>query len=185
MAGPTEVAPNDSPPDRQAFWRWVSQVARPYIGWTLLVLGAVAIFLGWYGVSGQSLTAKQLPYLASGGLTGIGLIVIAAMFLVTDDFRRQVGRLGQLERKIDELYSLLVVDPPVATPDVAEQPLESPAPIADTAVVALATGSSYHRPSCSLVAGKANAVKVDAGAIKARSLKPCQVCDPAPPTKRR
>jgi hypothetical protein len=176
--GGADVAqPNESAPDRRGLWRWVAQSARPYIGWVLVALGALALFLGWYGVSGQSLTAKQLPYLVSGGLAGIGLIVIAAVFLITDDFRRQVGRLGNLEHKIDDLYALLVIEPApgddlktVAVPETASSDL-----------VALPTGSSYHRPDCTLVAGKPSAVAVDAAAIMARKLRPCRVCDPAAP----
>jgi hypothetical protein len=173
-------------PDRRVFWRWVANSARPYIGWGLAGLGAVSLFLGWYGVSGQSLTAKQLPYLVSGGLSGIGLIVIAAVFLATDDVRRQMGRLAEIERKVDDLYSLLVVDAtPAATPASATtEGASNPAP-RSTSLVALPTGSSYHRATCALAAGKANAAAVDARAIKARSLRPCRICEPVPPGKSR
>jgi hypothetical protein len=176
-----------SPPDRGVFWRWVAESARPYVGWTLAGLGALALFLGWYGVSGQSLTAKQLPYLVSGGLTGIGLIVIAAVFLATDDVRRQLGRLNEIERKVDDLYSLLVVD--AAPPTAATEPTSTSTSTSTTTtaagLVALPTGTSFHRPTCALVVGKANTVRVDGRAIKARSLRPCRVCDPSPPGKSR
>ena len=164
-------------PDRRVLWRWVAESARPFVGWGLAALGGLALFLGWYGVSGQSLTAKQLPYLVSGGLTGIGLVVIAAVFLASDDLRRQLGRLDDLERKVDDLYTLLVIDAPTTTTD-------SPAAAPKVAgLVALPTGSSYHRPTCALVVGKANAATVDARAIKSRSLRPCRVCEPSPPGK--
>jgi hypothetical protein len=156
--------------DQRAFWRWLLRAARPFIGWVLAGLGALALFLGWYGVSGQSLTAKQLPYLVSGGLTGIGLVVIAAVFLATDDVRRQLGRLDEIERKVDDLYALLVAAP--ATEPAATTTTDG--------YVALPTGTSYHRPTCALVAGKANAVAVDDTAISSRGLKPCRVCDPPP-----
>jgi hypothetical protein len=165
-----------APPDRRLFWRWVGESARPYVGWILVVLGAVAIFLGWWGVSGQSLTAKQLPYLVSGGLTGIALVVIGAVFLATDHLRRQVGRLDGIERKVDDLYALLVLEPPAATPAV-----EDIAPVVDaTGFVALPMGSTFHRPTCPLVAGKPDVIAVDAAAIAADHLEPCPVCDPSP-----
>jgi hypothetical protein len=188
--------PSESLPDRRPFWQWVGQEVRPYVGWTLIALGVLALFLGWYGVSGQSLTSKQLPYLVSGGLTGIGLIVVAAVFLITDDFRRQVGRLHSLQAKVDDLYSLLIVDPPPDAPPDADADADAaiaaiPAAAASgvrpaTAVqsserVALANGSSFHRPDCTLVADKTNVGAVDKAAIKARTLSACRLCDPAPP----
>src|SRR5581483_9784642 len=95
------------PPDRGDVWRWAQRSRRSLVGWGLVALAAVVSLLAWYGVSGQSITAKQIPYAVSGGLAGIVLVVIAAVFLVSDDRRRQFGRLDEIERKVDDLYSLL------------------------------------------------------------------------------
>jgi hypothetical protein len=154
---------------QRGFWPWLRGEARPYLGWLLVVLGAVAIFFCWYGVSGQTLTAKQLPYFASDGLIGIGLLVIAAALIVTGDRGGAQARLGEIERKVDDLYSLLVLD--TGSDDAA------PATDQTEGFVALPTGTSYHRPGCALVAGKP-AVAVDAATIAARSLTPCRVCQP-------
>jgi hypothetical protein len=171
-------------PDRRVFWRWVATSTRPLVGWVLAALGALALFLGWYGVSGESLTAKQLPYLVSGGLTGIGLIIIAAVFLATDDIRRQMSRLDEMARKVDDLYSLLVLDAASAT-EVDPAGPKARAPRTRPKLVALPTGSSYHRPDCALVNGKAKVTAVDTRAIASRSLRPCRVCDPPAPGKSR
>jgi predicted membrane metal-binding protein len=85
-------------PHRREFWVWVWSSIRPVFGWILAALGALALFLGWYGVSGEALTAKQLPYLVSGGLTGIALVIIAGVVLATEDIRRQLSRVDDLER---------------------------------------------------------------------------------------
>jgi hypothetical protein len=166
-----------APADRRMFWRWALDNARPYLGWGLVVLGAVAIFLGWYGVSGQAITAKQLPYLISGGATGIALVLIGGVFLATDNLRRHLGRLDGVERKVDELYALLVAEPaPPATT------AESMVPVAATAgLVALPGATTFHRASCRLVAGKPDVATVDAAQIATRSLQPCPVCDPDVP----
>jgi hypothetical protein len=169
-----------APPDRRLFWRWVGESARPYVGWVLVALGAIAIFFGWYGVSGQSLTAKQLPYLVSGGLSGIALVVIGAVFLAADHLRRQVGRLDGIERKVDDLYALLVLEP---TP-VAVGADEVATDLGTAGFVALPTGSTYHRPTCALVAGKPDVRTVDAAAIASDHLEPCPVCDPGPASPR-
>ena len=169
-------------PDRRLFWRWVWSAVRPVLGWVLAALGALALLLGWYGVSGQALTAKQLPYLVSGGLTGIGLLVIAAVFLATEDVRRQLDRLGEVERKVDALYALFAADISEAATSAAAAPLTSFAPArqATGALLALPAGTSYHRADCALVANKANAEPVDAATVAARGLTPCRVCDPQP-----
>jgi len=170
-------------PDRRLFWRWVWSAVRPVLGWVLAALGGLALLLGWYGVSGEALTAKQMPYVVSGGLTGIGLLVLAGVFLATDDVRRQFDRLGEVERKVDDLYALFAAD--IAEPSRPGSTLATPTqptavlprPVAGS-VVALPAGTSYHRPECALVAGKDGAEAVDATVVAARGLRPCRVCDP-------
>ena len=140
--------------DRRQMWSWLWAAVRPYVGWVLAGAGAVALFVGWFGVSGESLTAKQLPYLVSAGLTGIALFIMAAVFLATDDVRRQFARIGELERKVDDLYALFVGELE-ASPGAGKS-----APAAEGTLVALPSGSSYHRPTCALVAGKDEAAAV-------------------------
>lgn len=160
-------------PDRREFWHWVWSAVRPVLGWVLAGLGALALFLGWYGVSGESLTSKQLPYLVSGGLTGIALVVIASVFLATDDVRRQLSQVDELRRKVDDLYALFVEE--LATP--ADAPVATSAPDTNT-LVALPAGTSFHRADCALVTGKTETASIDARAIRARKLRPCRVCEP-------
>jgi hypothetical protein len=160
-------------PERRVFWAWVWSSIRPFVGWALAAAGAIALFVGWFGVSGESLTAKQLPYLVSAGLTGIALFILAGVFLATDDVRRQFARIGELERKVDDLYALFVTE-------LADQPSASAAgpPVPRGALLALPSGSSYHAPDCALVAGKSEAAPVTGEAVSARGLRPCRVCDP-------
>ena len=172
-------------PDRQLFWRWVWSAVRPVLGWVLAALGGLALLLGWYGVSGQALTAKQLPYLVSGGLTGIGLLILAGVFLATEDVRRQLDRLGEVERKVDAMYALFAADiadagVAVAAPTSTVTQVASSSAAAGDEPVALPAGTSYHRPACALVAGKAEAAPVEPGAVRERGLRPCRVCDPVP-----
>jgi hypothetical protein len=167
----------DVVPDRREFWAWVWSAVRPVLGWVIAGLGALALFLGWYGVSGESLTAKQLPYLVSGGLTGIALVVVASAFLATEDVRRQLSQVDELRRKVDDLYALFVED--LATP---APPQPTTASVAQTTgVAALPVGTAYHRSDCNLVTGKSEAVAVDAKAVRARKLRPCRICNPPTP----
>ena len=168
---------SDVAPDRREFWAWVWSAVRPVFGWVLAALGALALFLGWYGVSGESLTAKQLPYLVSGGLTGIALVVVASAFLATEDVRRQLSQVDELRKKVDDLYALFVEELAAApATSVAEK-----APAAASDIVALPVGTSYHRTDCNLVTGKSEATAVDAKAVRARKLRPCRICNPPTP----
>ena len=162
-------------PARREFWHWVWSAVRPVLGWVLAALGALALFLGWYGVSGESLTSKQLPYLVSGGLTGIALVVVASVFLATEDVRRQLSQVDELRRKVDDLYALFVEE--LATPAVPAAAPTTTVPAGT--LVALPSGTSFHKPDCALVTGKTEAAAVDARAIRARKLRPCRVCGPA------
>jgi hypothetical protein len=170
-------------PDRRLFWRWVWSAVRPVVGWVLAAAGAIALFVGWWGISGQTLTAKQLPYLVSAGLHGIALFIMAGVFLATDDVRRQFDRIGDLERKVDDLYALFAADIASGGTGTGTGVLAPTAP-ADSAVdrvVALPSGASYHRPDCALVAGKPEARPVDAATLRRRGLAACRVCSPATP----
>ena len=169
-------------PDRRLFWTWVWSAVRPVLGWVLAGAGAITLLVGWFGVSGESLTAKQLPYLVSAGLAGIALFIMAAVFLATDDVRRQFDRIGNLERKVDDLYGLFVAD--LSAPDERVTRPSAPAtPRAATReLLALPAGSSYHRSDCALVTGKSQVAVVTTADIGARGLRPCRVCDPGPVT---
>ena len=116
----------------RVLWRGLRVSLRPVLGWLLAVVGAVALFLGWYGVSGTPIPAKQLPYLVSGGMTGVSLVVLAAAVLATDDVKRQLSELRGVAGKVDRLFDLL-------TEPVPDE--EQPAP------VRLEGGSTYHRPA--------------------------------------
>jgi hypothetical protein len=155
---------------RRDFWAWLWTSVRPFVGWVLAAAGAITLFVGWFGISGQSLTAKQLPYLVSAGLTGIALFILAGVFLATDDVRRQFARIAELERKVDDLYTLFVAE--------LSAPLQPGPPRPRAALLALPSGSSYHRAECTLVAGKNDASAVTADDVASRGLRPCRVCDP-------
>ena len=153
-------------PHRVLLRRWLWSAVRPALGGVLALLGALALFLGWYGVSGTPVPAKQMPYLVSGGLTGVSLIVLAAAFFATEDIRRRFADLERMERKVDALYDLLTEE------GAPESGLE------EHALLVLESGTSYHLRDCRLVAGKESAHPPYPGEVTTRGLAPCRVCDP-------
>lgn len=53
----------------------------------LALLGALALILGYVGVSGEAYVARQMPYIISGGLTGILLLGVSATLWLSADLR--------------------------------------------------------------------------------------------------
>jgi hypothetical protein len=82
--------------------RWRSIVA-----WTAIGIGAALLFGGWLGVSNETIVAKQLPYLISGGIGGIASIAAGVGLLVAEDLRSERIRVGRLEAQILEVRDLL------------------------------------------------------------------------------
>lgn len=142
------------------------------LGTSGLVAGAILLVAGWYGVSGESVVAKQVPYLASATAPGIALVLVGTILLAP--VLRGAADGADLTERLVELLT---------EPDDGTAPTSSaPAPPADEhRLLAVAGGSSYHRPTCALVRGKPDAAPVDREAIEARGLDPCRVCRPDAP----
>ncbi len=66
------------------------------------ILGLVAVLLGWIGVSGKSLPAAQIPYLASGAVLGVVLVGIAATLWISADLRDEWGKLDEIHRSVTD-----------------------------------------------------------------------------------
>jgi hypothetical protein len=166
----------DDDHDPRLLARLAGEAARPYVGWLFLIVGGLLIMLGYLGVSRESLVAKQLPYLLSGGLGGVLLAVIGAYFLGTEELRKDSGRLERLERQVGELHAALL-----SRPDAPR--LEAPSPNGSghrpTHVVVVEAGETFHRPGCSLAEGKPQEELSQAEATR-QGLRPCPVCEPAP-----
>ena len=86
------------------------------IGMLLIVFGFVCILLGWYGASHSPYLYQEIPYLISGGLLGVALVIGGGVFVrcawsmrqVEEDRRnalaivRSVDRLERILRSLDE-----------------------------------------------------------------------------------
>jgi hypothetical protein len=62
-----------------------------------VVAGAVALLLGWHGVSKEALTAQQLPYLVSGGIGGLFLLGLGGILWLSADLRDEWRKLDDLD----------------------------------------------------------------------------------------
>jgi hypothetical protein len=177
MATDQDRQVDDELPDSALFWRWVGKATRPVVGWILIGLGALFILIGWIGVSGTPIVAKQIPYVVSGGIAGVFLCVAGAYFLGTEELRKDSGRLDRLELMVQELHDVLLArdDAPAPKPAHADA-----APATNgQAYVALTGSDTYHRSDCAMVASKPNTVMLAPSTIRRRHLTPCSLCEPA------
>ncbi len=162
-------------PDPRILQRLVARAARPWVGWGFVAVGVLLVLLGYLGVSGESVVAKQIPYVVSGGIGGVVLCVIGAYFLATEELRSDSGRLDRLEQMVAELHAALLERP------------DAPAPAAPTSgngsapasVVAVAGGTSFHVATCAMAAGK-DVTELTPAAAGGLGLAPCPLCDPVP-----
>jgi hypothetical protein len=176
MASAPAVPASQSEPERAEItpsvgFAWLIEGVRPYLGYVFIAAGLVALFIGWWGVSGTALVAKQLPYIASAGLVGVVLVAIGNRIFMTNDLRRDSGRLDRLEQMVAELHAVLLARTD-AVADAAPARTTGGKPFR-----AVPRGTSYHLPECSMVQGK-DTVGISRGEVTSRSLKPCRMCHP-------
>jgi hypothetical protein len=128
------------------------------------------------GISRESLVAKQLPYLISGGIGGIALVGAGAALIATEDLRRFRTRLERLEAMVGDLHAVLLSRPD-AQSDNGQRGRAEPS---GGELVALPGGRSFHRADCAMVEGKKGAQPVTAATAQRRHLEPCRLCEPEP-----
>ncbi|HWF16403.1 MAG TPA: hypothetical protein VG244_09505 [Acidimicrobiales bacterium] len=87
-----------------------------WIGMALIVFGFVAILLGWYGAANSPYLYEEVPYLISGGLLGVALVIGGGVLVrcawsmrqIEEERRnalaivRSVDRLERILRSLDE-----------------------------------------------------------------------------------
>lgn len=129
-------------------------MARPsptatYVGIALATLGFLLIALAWNGAASFDYAPAQFPYLISGGLTGIGLIVVGVTVMVVQTMRREAAdrsaELDELLSHITELQTLLSPPDdqhPRATGEYRPRPRSTPSSTSDAATSEIAVGTS-------------------------------------------
>ena len=70
--------------------------------WLCVAAGAVALVVGYFGVSGTLETGKQLPYVVSGGMGALFLLGLGALLWVSADLRDEWRKLDAIDRQLAE-----------------------------------------------------------------------------------
>jgi hypothetical protein len=63
------------------------------LGVVVALAGFVLIFLGWNGAASVDRLTAQFPYLISGGMAGLGLVIFGAILIAVDARRDDEKRL--------------------------------------------------------------------------------------------
>ncbi|HEY0399151.1 MAG TPA: hypothetical protein VGF00_12230 [Acidimicrobiia bacterium] len=91
----------------------------------VIVIGAVVVIIGWIGVSGEPYPAKQLPFMMSGGVGGMFLLGVGALFWLSSDLRDEWTKLDRIEEALVRLSGTDLVEPQALTP-AAQTPAAQP-----------------------------------------------------------
>lgn len=137
------------------------------LGVGLCLLGFLLVFLGWNGAASRDRVPAQFPYLISGGVAGLCLVVLGVGMIVVQNQRADRAA---LQASIDRLREAV-------ERSGGSSPNGSTAPPALASDVVLAGRSSYHRPDCHLAAGR-DAEAISTAEAAERGLTRCRVCKP-------
>ena len=174
-----------------------------YLGRILMVVGFVLILIAWNGAASLDFIQGQFPYLLSGAVPGLGLIIIGAGLEYIQAVRqmsaKRAKQMAELNVAVVKLVSHVRNNGGLGAADLAEAPAPAtqPVPVGATAGApagAVAAGaatkedpstqqvvagrSSFHRPDCHLVAGRDDMMPLTRLEGEAQGLSPCRVCKP-------
>ncbi len=135
------------------------------LGLVFCIAGLAVIWAGWNGAASYNDIRKQFPYLISGGLTGLALVVIGVGLMI---IQSQRADRVQLEANLVELRNIL--------DRMTGLPASNGAGSSDANLVVAGPGT-YHRPTCKLVAGR-DLRRMTVEQAEAANLEPCRTCAP-------
>ena len=138
------------------------------LGVALCLVGLLLVFLGWNGAASRNFLPAQFPYLISGGIAGLCLVVIGVGTIVVQNQR--ADRIA-LQRTLEHLIEAVEHSRTASTNGAA-------APVAASAEDLVAGRDSYHRASCRLAKGRAEATTLTVAEATEQGLRPCRVCKP-------
>ena len=141
-----------------------------YTAVALIGGGFLLIGLAWNGAAEKDFIQGQFPYLISGGLTGLALVLAGLALVVVHSSRRDSAALAdKLDQLIDAVNDL-------AVRQAAAAPGPTAVPGAEETV--LAGTRTYHRPGCRVVEGRDGLQPMSEAVAEARGLAACRICDP-------
>ena len=146
-------------------------------GIALVVVGFLLIFLGWNGAASYDRLPSQFPYLISGGVAGLALVIVGAALMITQTLRQDRAELIEEMRQLRDVVGRSAGGAGTVTAggSMSAGLLRQ----AEDAGMVVAGPGSYHRPSCRLLSGRGQHPTVTVEEAEGRGLAACRVCDPA------
>ena len=152
--------------------KWKQLGGQTAIG--LVVIGFLLIFLGWNGAATYDREPAQLPYVISGGIAGLAVVVLAGALMVVNAQRQDRAALLNGLAEIKEAMERLALVSAGASGNGATSSRSN-----DEAGLVVAGPTTYHRPSCTLLEGRGALPTVAVDVAVERGLEPCRACDAA------
>jgi hypothetical protein len=137
------------------------------LGVGLCLVGFLVIFLGWNGAGSHNVLMAQFPYLISGGIAGLAVVVIGAAMIVVQNQRADRAR---LESVLERLVA--AVERQGTTTGAGA------GAVAGLGGYVVAGTTSYHHLDCQLPETREEARVVPLEDIRTSGLEPCRVCRP-------
>ena len=183
--------------------RGPAQIAT-YLGRTLMAVGFLLILIGWNGAAGLDYIQGQFPYLMSGSMPGLGLIIVGAGLEYIQATRQITAKRAKQMTELNLAVVRLIgfVKDSGGFPTVADASVEAPTPVpvgaggatapaaaasAETpsgaagdpsAAMVVAGRSSFHEPGCHLVSGRDDMDTLTRLEAEGQGLSACRVCKP-------
>ena len=157
------------------------------MGALLLPFGIAVIILGWHGAAYGNVDQKQIPYLISGGILGLAIVVVGCFFFWAHWLYRlheqaEIHHEESLREQRETMKALIAALAAGGGHVAAGSPASAIAisgngQIVSRTFVATATGTNFHTAGCPMVANRAGALRTISDQ-EAEQMKPCRVCDP-------
>lgn len=166
----------------KAIWQslWVDVDRRVRLGRILglvfVTAGFVLMGVAWNGAASKNLIQAQFPYLLSGGLMGLGLVILGASLWMLSTVR---GERQVMSEKVDEMIQLLSRNLARSGASGVSSTAVAAADAPDVQVVA--TKDAYHLAGCRILEGKTGLTPISVAQAVAEGLSACRVCDPPVP----
>ena len=140
------------------------------VGLLFLAAGFVLIGAGWNGAANRNFPTGQFPYLLSGGVMGLALVISGSTLLLLSSVRAERQ---ELTNRFDDMAKLL-------SRNLGRMSISSNGSFSGEQVIAADT--TYHRPGCKVLKGKEGLWTVPLEQAVVEGLTACRVCDPPVPT---
>ncbi|MBI2168311.1 MAG: hypothetical protein HYU28_02250 [Actinobacteria bacterium] len=75
-----------------------------YVAVGITALGFLVIFFGWNGAASKDYVTGQVPYVVSGGVAGLALVLVGLSVALAEARKRDTAKLGaKLDRLLEHL----------------------------------------------------------------------------------